>query len=120
MKTSCGTLAYVAPEVPKKSYTSQCDLWSMGVIVFVLLSGRMPFHGESEEQMLDIKKAKYTFKPEHWSNVSQSGHEFTKALLELDPAKLLTSKQALEHPWLQQSFIRATPASDASVLSALR
>jgi len=120
MKTSCGTLAYVAPEVLKKNYTSQCDLWSMGVIVFVLLSGRMPFHGNSEEQMLDIKKGKYTFKPEYWSNVSEAGQEFTKALLELDPAKRLTSKMALDHQWLKQSFKEATPLSDSSVMSALR
>jgi len=70
MKTSCGTLAYVAPEVLKKNYNLQCDLWSMGVIVFCLLSGHMPFHGDSEEQMLDIKKAKYAFKPQHWHHVS--------------------------------------------------
>lgn len=120
MKTSCGTLAYVAPEVLKKNYTSQCDLWSMGVIVFVLLSGRMPFHGDSEEQMVNIKKGKYTFKPGYWSNVSQAGMEFTKGLLELDPTKRLTSKMALDHQWLKQSFKEATPLSNAFVLSALR
>merc|ERR1740138_1672011 len=85
MRTSCGTLAYVAPEVLKKSYTSQCDLWSMGVIVFILLSGRMPFHGDSEEQITDIKKGKYTFKADYWSNVSQAAIGFIKAMLEVDP-----------------------------------
>merc|ERR1740138_1714208 len=99
MKTSCGTLAYVAPEVLKRSYTSQCDLWSMGVIVFILLSGHMPFHGDSEEQLQDIKKGRYTFKYDRWSIVSKTAQDFTKALLEVDPAKRLTSKTALEHVW---------------------
>jgi calcium-dependent protein kinase len=120
MKTSCGTLAYVAPEVLKKSYTSQCDLWSMGVIVFILLSGRMPFCGESEEQIQHIKKGRYSFKPEHWSSISKTGQDFTKALLELDPTKRSTSKAALEHPWLKQSFQAAAPWCDSSIICALR
>jgi calcium-dependent protein kinase len=120
MKTSCGTLAYVAPEVLKRSYTSQCDLWSMGVIVFVLLSGHMPFHGESDEQIKEIKAGNFIMKPEHWINVSKTGREFTKALLHLDPNTRLTPSAALEHQWLKKSFQQSTPQFDPSVLVALR
>jgi len=120
MKTSCGTLAYVAPEVLTKSYTSQCDLWSMGVIVFILLSGHMPFSGDSDEQIRNIKKGKFTFKNASWSTVSDAARDFTKSLLEVDPAKRLTSRMALEHPWLKQSFQEATPQCDAPILAALR
>merc|ERR1712139_469351 len=49
MKTACGTLSYVAPEVLTDQYTNQCDLWSMGVIVFIMVSGTMPFQGKSGE-----------------------------------------------------------------------
>jgi calcium-dependent protein kinase len=120
MKTSCGTLAYVAPEVLKRNYTSQCDLWSMGVIVFVLLSGHMPFHGNSDEQIREIKAGHFIMKADHWSNVSKTGKEFTKALLHLDPHTRLTASAALEHQWLQKSFQEATPQLEPSVLAALR
>merc|ERR1719389_1534949 len=103
MKTSCGTLAYVAPEVLNRSYTSQCDLWSMGVIVFILLSGHMPFHGDSDAQIQDIKKGKYVFKQEYWGKISPLAKEFVKSLLEVDPNKCLTSGAALEHRWITQN-----------------
>jgi calcium-dependent protein kinase len=103
MKTSCGTLAYVAPEVLERNYTSACDLWSMGVIVFVLLSGHMPFYGNSEEQMKAVERAKYEFKPAHWANISATAKSFVKSLLEKDPSKRLTSKTALQHPWILEN-----------------
>merc|ERR1719265_2947488 len=56
MALSCGTLAYVAPEVLDKSYTSQCDLWSLGVVVFILLVGYMPFAGTESHQVQMIRK----------------------------------------------------------------
>jgi Ca2+-binding EF-hand superfamily protein len=92
----------------------------MGVIVFILLSGRMPFSGESEMQISDIKKGKYTFKADYWSNTSQAAIDFTKAMLEVDPQRRLTAKTALEHAWLKKCFQAPTPLRDASILSALR
>merc|ERR1719181_1115236 len=66
MELSCGTLSYVAPEVLNRSYTSQCDLWSLGVIVFILLVGYMPFTGSEGAQTHLIKEGKYKFKKERW------------------------------------------------------
>merc|ERR1719194_336391 len=71
MRVSCGTLSYVAPEVLDKSYTSQCDLWSLGVIGFILLSGYMPFSGPEATQIKNIGKGTYNFKKDKWENVSQ-------------------------------------------------
>lgn len=119
LKTSCGTMAYVAPEVLSKSYNFQCDLWSMGVIVFILLSGRMPFRGKSEDQMRDIKRGKYTFKNEYWANVSSCAKEFTRSLLEINPAKRLTSKAALDHRWIVNSCRKGAPALEVSIFDAL-
>merc|ERR1719313_2556792 len=62
MALSCGTLAYVAPEVLDKNYTLQCDMWSLGVIVIILLVGYMPFSGAEQDQIRDIKKANYLVK----------------------------------------------------------
>lgn len=120
MKTSCGTLAYVAPEVLKRSYTSQCDLWSMGVIVFILLSGHMPFHGDSDSQIQqDIRKGKYIFKQEYWGKASSLAKEFVRALLEVNPERRLTSGGALEHRWITQ-YRADQNEIDVSVFEALR
>jgi len=99
---SCGTLAYVAPEVLGQSYTSQCDLWSLGVTVFILLLGYMPFKGNDEQQQKCIKKAQFEKKPKYWSNISTNAQDFLTKLLVVDPNKRLTAKQALEHPWMKK------------------
>lgn len=101
MELSCGTLSYVAPEVLNKSYTSQCDLWSLGVIVFILLVGYMPFSGSSEKVTIDaIKAGKYTVRKDRWSRVTPQGFDFVRKLLKVNPEERMTATAALDHPWL--------------------
>jgi len=69
MKIACGTVPYMAPECFKQSYTIKCDMWSMGVVVFGLLSGQIAFTGSEKEQMAAISEGKYTMDPELWKNV---------------------------------------------------
>lgn len=118
MHVSCGTLAYVAPEVLKKAYTNQCDMWSLGVIAFVLLSGYMPFSGSEAVQTRNISTGHYVLKPERWTPISLEGRQFVKAMLEVDPAKRLTAGQALQHPWIAQRH--ADMDLDKGVVEALR
>jgi len=120
MQVSCGTLAYVAPEVLGKCYTSQCDLWSLGVIGFIIISGYMPFSGSEKQQTDNISSGTIRFKPERWNTVSPIAMEFTKALLQVDPKKRLTAEQALEHPWIAQRETNAQPEVDDKVVDALR
>eukprot|EP00930_Biecheleria_cincta_P002361 TRINITY_DN103367_c0_g1_i1.p1 TRINITY_DN103367_c0_g1~~TRINITY_DN103367_c0_g1_i1.p1 ORF type:complete len:606 (+),score=136.76 TRINITY_DN103367_c0_g1_i1:60-1820(+) len=100
MSMSCGTLAYVAPEVLDQRYTSQCDLWSTGVVAFILLFGYMPFAGSESKQIKDIQKGTYGYKQHVWKKVSLRGQDFVKKLLVVDPAQRMTAKTALEHEWL--------------------
>lgn len=102
MALSCGTLAYVAPEVLDKSYTSQCDLWSLGVVVFILLVGYMPFAGTEGHQVQMIRKGKYNMRPEAWKRVSKEANEFIAQLLVVDPEKRMNAEAALNHMWLQK------------------
>jgi len=104
MKMSCGTMAYVAPEVLQKSYTSQCDMWSLGVVVFILLVGYMPFSGSRE-----IAKGEYLMYPDKWKLVSTEGFDYVKKLLVVDPKVRLTAAQALKEQWLIKSM-EATPS----------
>jgi calcium-dependent protein kinase len=110
---SCGTLSYVAPEVLDNSYTSQCDLWSLGVVGFTLLSGTSPFFGSESEQMQNIRKAKFAMIPEIWKTISDEAKDFIFKLLEVDPSKRLTAQSALQHSWIRKSCDAAAPQSVA-------
>mmetsp|Transcript_40532 Transcript_40532/g.104902 ORF Transcript_40532/g.104902 Transcript_40532/m.104902 type:complete len:564 (+) Transcript_40532:144-1835(+) len=102
MHVSCGTLSYVAPEVLEKNYTQQCDLWSLGVITFILLAGYMPFSGSETVQTRSILAGKYTLKKERWSTISKDATHFIQSLLQVDPEKRLTAESALQHEWIVQ------------------
>ncbi|CAK0846974.1 unnamed protein product [Prorocentrum cordatum] len=88
-------------QVLMKSYTSQCDLWSLGVIVFILLVGYMPFSGSSERVTIDaIKTGKYAVRKDRWSRVTPMGFDFVRNLLKVNPEERMTATSALAHPWL--------------------
>lgn len=120
MHVSCGTLAYVAPEVLDKNYTSQCDLWSLGVITFILLSGYMPFSGNEQKQTRDIAEGKYTMKPERWASVSKEARHFVSCLLQVDPDKRMTAQTALEHEWISKRGLDTNVEIDVGMADALR
>eukprot|EP00929_Paragymnodinium_shiwhaense_P097329 TRINITY_DN59055_c0_g1_i2.p1 TRINITY_DN59055_c0_g1~~TRINITY_DN59055_c0_g1_i2.p1 ORF type:complete len:555 (+),score=146.07 TRINITY_DN59055_c0_g1_i2:122-1786(+) len=121
MALSCGTLSYVAPEVLGKNYTSQCDMWSLGVIVFILLVGYMPFSGSENNQIRDIKKANYLVKKDKWETVSAVATDFVKGLLVVDPAQRMTPSKALEHDFVkeQHRMSHRESAVDTTVVEAL-
>merc|ERR1719506_2250287 len=119
-RKACGTLSYTAPEVLDWSYTQQCDQWSLGVIVFVLLAGYMPFSGPEMEQMKNISTGTYVMKQERWSNISEEARAFTRALLQVDPKKRLTAETALDHPFISNRHFDAETQVDARIVKALR
>jgi len=106
MHQSCGSVAYVAPEVLRRSYSGgNCDMWSLGVIVFMLLSGYPPFYGRTEEKMiLLIEQGRYHMRNERWDRISESAKDFVRKLLEMDENRRLTADQALRHPWIRASL----------------
>jgi len=119
MAVSCGTLAYVAPEVLAKSYDSQCDMWSVGVTIFIVLFGYMPFSGAEEKQVRDIKAGKFSYKPDVWKRVSATGQDFVRSLLVVDPKVRLTAEAALKHPWITERDTLKPETLDQSVVDAL-
>jgi len=120
MELSCGTLSYAAPEVLGKSYTSQCDLWSLGVIVFILLVGYMPFSGSSERlQIQQIRSGAYNMKKDRWAKVSPQAFEFVRALLVVDPEKRLTAPLAMEHPWIKNKDHLDPEVFDQTMVNSL-
>eukprot|EP00747_Dinoflagellata_sp_TGD_P080653 gnl/TRDRNA2_/TRDRNA2_160988_c1_seq1.p1 gnl/TRDRNA2_/TRDRNA2_160988_c1~~gnl/TRDRNA2_/TRDRNA2_160988_c1_seq1.p1 ORF type:complete len:566 (+),score=162.35 gnl/TRDRNA2_/TRDRNA2_160988_c1_seq1:76-1773(+) len=119
MDLSCGTLAYVAPEVLAKNYTSQCDLWSLGVVVFILLVGYMPFSGSEKHQTECIKSGKFTVKKPAWDKVTEVAFDFVKKLIKVDPKERLSADGALKHPWIADRATIQADIVDQGVVDAL-
>ncbi|KXS10155.1 Pkinase-domain-containing protein [Gonapodya prolifera JEL478] len=104
-KTFTGSPAYMAPEViDRKKYGKPVDVWSVGVIAFVLLSGRSPW-GERigvNEIYRKIAEGKTDFAPAIWSRISPAAQDFCASLMQLDPDARPTAHEALHHPWLEK------------------
>jgi len=104
MQTPCGTPGYIAPEVlDMKGYDKQCDVWSLGVIVYILLCGFPPFYADNDAQLFEkIKRGKFEFLRPYWDPISDSAKDFIRQMLRVDPKQRITCDQALAHPWLAE------------------
>jgi len=102
---SCGTPACTAPEVLQRnaSYGSSPDVWSVGCLIFTLLSGAPPFQARVLKSLVrDIRQGAFSMQDPAWELVSDSAKEFVKLLLQVEPKKRPTALAALEHSWLQE------------------
>jgi calcium/calmodulin-dependent protein kinase I len=102
MQTACGTPGYVAPEILQaRGYDKEVDMWSIGVITYILLCGFPPFYNEKLQLLFEqIMRADYDFPVDYWSEISENAKDFIRKLLVVEPSKRLNSEQALQHPWL--------------------
>ncbi|XP_038070466.1 serine/threonine-protein kinase H1-like [Patiria miniata] len=102
MRTICGTPEYIAPEILlKKSYNQSVDIWAIGVVTYILLSGRMPFDDDNRTRLYrKILRAKYSFAHEPWKDITASGKDFIAKLLIISPSERLPAAEALKHPWI--------------------
>ncbi|MQM05971.1 hypothetical protein Taro_038797 [Colocasia esculenta] len=99
-----GSPYYMAPEVLRRNYGPEVDVWSAGVILYILLCGVPPFWAETEEGVARaILRGVVDFKRDPWPQISDSAKNLVRRMLEQDPKHRLTAQQVLEHPWLQNS-----------------
>lgn len=97
-----GTVYYVAPEILMGNYTSTCDIWSLGVIMYVLLSGKAPFNGRADKDILNsVVKGKFGFPSLLWDSISQEAKDLVKKMLTYEPSARITAIEAYNHPWLK-------------------
>jgi calcium-dependent protein kinase len=97
-----GTPFYIAPEVLKNKYDEKCDIWSCGVILYVMLSGEPPFYGEDDDEIYNkILTEEVQFNQKEWEDISDEAKDLVKKLLKKDYKSRLSAVDALAHPWIQ-------------------
>jgi len=107
MKTKAGTPYYVAPQVlGKDGYDEKCDVWSCGVICYILLCGYPPFYGDKDEEILRrVKSGVFEFPSPDWDATSRPCKAFITQMLELDPKKRPSAQALLDHEWLKTAVV---------------
>jgi serine/threonine protein kinase len=112
LTTQCGTPGYVAAEILEgKPYDTQADIWSIGVIVYILLGGYPPFIESNQRTLFrKIRRGQYEFHPEYWGQVSEDAKDLIRNLLNVDPDKRFDSNMALANKWI---------GADAETLASL-
>ena len=87
-----------------KGYDKQCDVWSLGVIIYILLCGFPPFYADNDAQLFDrIKKGKYEFLKPYWDPVSEAAKNFIRRMLVVDPKARASCAELMDDPWLSEA-----------------
>ncbi|XP_077429414.1 MAP kinase-activated protein kinase 3 [Vanacampus margaritifer] len=124
LQTPCYTPYYVAPEVlgPEK-YDKSCDMWSLGVIMYILLCGFPPFYSNTGQAISPgmkrrIRMGQYEFPNPEWADVSHEGKNVIHQLLKTDPNERMPISQFMKHPWISQAMVvPSTPLHTSRVLT---
>ena len=104
-----------------KGYDKQCDVWSLGVIVYILLCGFPPFYADNDAQLFEkIKKGEYEFLRPYWDPISDSAKDFIRQMLQVDPKKRVTCQQAMEHPWLKEGVEKLAKTSLPTLIPEMK
>ena len=108
-RTACGTPGYVAPEIiTGKIYGKGVDVWSLGIIIYILLCGYPPFYHRNQAQLFKlIREARFEFDSPYWDPISSNAKDLIKGCLTVDEKKRLTMQGVLTHPWVSGAASKA-------------
>ncbi|XP_028804802.1 calcium-dependent protein kinase 1-like [Neltuma alba] len=116
-----GSAYYVAPEVLSRSYGPEADIWSAGVILYILLSGVPPFWAENEQGIFNsILRGHIDFASEPWPSISSSAKDLIKKMLQSNPKERLSTVEVLNHPWMREDGDASDKPLDIAVLSRMK
>ena len=100
-----GSPFYIAPEVLAGKYDAKCDVWSCGVILYIILCGYPPFQGDSDDEIFKaVQEGELVFNPEDWGTVSEEAKDLIKKMLTRDPVARISALDCLAHPWFEKSL----------------
>ncbi|PWA77575.1 calcium-dependent protein kinase 6 [Artemisia annua] len=120
-KDLVGSAYYVAPEVLRRHYGAEADIWSAGVILYILLSGVPPFWGETEQSIFDaVLRGNLDFVSDPWPSISSSAKDLVKKMLQSDPKARLTAVEVLNHPWMREDGDAPDKPIDIAVLTRMK
>eukprot|EP00252_Welwitschia_mirabilis_P011567 TRINITY_DN2584_c0_g2_i1.p1 TRINITY_DN2584_c0_g2~~TRINITY_DN2584_c0_g2_i1.p1 ORF type:complete len:543 (-),score=99.08 TRINITY_DN2584_c0_g2_i1:457-2085(-) len=120
-KDIVGSAYYVAPEVLRRHYGSEIDIWSAGVILYILLSGVPPFWAETESGIFDaILRGQIDFESEPWPSISSSAKDLVKKMLKQNPKERLSAAEVLSHPWMKEDGDASDKPLDNAVLVRMK
>jgi len=124
MTAAVGSFSYAAPEVilshNKNKYTAKCDLWSLGVLTYVMLCGKPPFWGSRTQHLRNAKNDNYPMKGGIWTSMNPNAKDFVRSLIKADPNKRMSIDDAQKHIWLTEAVTDTVAADARQVLSNLR
>ena len=123
MRNPVGTAYYMSPELLKGKYDKSCDVWSVGIIVYILLCGHPPFNGFTDSDIFESIESGHLGFPNNqaWSDKSDRAKDFIKCLLRRDPSRRLTAKEALNHPWItKNTHCERTIAKDEDLMARIQ
>jgi len=122
LKEVVGTANYVAPQVLTRNYDKQCDLWSCGIIMYIMLCGHQPFRGKNQtELLLKVRDGSFVFEAKVWRTITRGAKNLITMLLKRDPEERHTAEKALADPWLLAAatknsvLLREAPLRDVLV-----
>ncbi|MBA0762354.1 hypothetical protein Gotri_011988 [Gossypium trilobum] len=120
-KDIVGSAYYIAPEVLKRKYGPEADIWSIGVMLYILLCGFPPFWAESENGIFSaILRGEIDFESDPWPAISPQAKDLVTKMLNLDPKQRLTAQQVLNHPWIKEDGEAPDIPLDNAVLARLK
>jgi calcium-dependent protein kinase len=119
MQSKLGSTGYMAPEVLHADndvpYTTACDMWSLGVLTYVMICGRRPFEGSLQKQEAEMNAESFSMRGSPWCYISDKAKHFINCLLKRNPADRLSSESAYTHPWFKT---RLSQVDDATMVRA--
>lgn len=124
MRSAVGSMTYTAPEVMTAldvtSYTEACDLWSLGVVAYVMLAGKPPFWGGEANQLRCARAEKYPLDYEPWPRISSEAKDFIAKLLKANPALRMSVTECSEHSWLAMNNFVEDPEAQRQALENMK